>query len=137
VDRSDAVTWVQNNGFTPLLDLIGRTTNDDGSGVGPALDRAFSLYGTTTVTAVDEYEFTRLVSATIYDLAVPTVCLYVDGQVDAPLTKVSGSQLCRQIKALRDEAYIQAGSLGVTTEYAGGYVANLDFLEPDETNEGT
>jgi hypothetical protein len=134
VDRVQAHLWLSSAGFGPLLELIGRSTQDSPLGLGPALDRAFAIYGDPIVAAEDVEDFTRLLSGAVYDLAVPVVCLYVDSQVDAPLTKVAGSQLCKQVLRLRDDAYAMSG-YSIVSEYAGGYRTNLDFLEPSEQGD--
>lgn len=147
MDRTEALTWLNSAGLDPVMTGAGRTLIDEAAGYGPALDRAFSLYinlyglttdvTTTTVAAAYEYGFTVLLSAVSYDLALPKYALKFDGSVDAPLANLKRSQMYRQIKELRDDAWLRASEYGYS-DYSnvGGWVVGLDFKEPGDTNGG-
>ena len=119
----------------------GRLLTDTVSGFGPALDRAFSLYtrvndlatgvNDTIVDPADEYGFSILLSAVTYDLVLPAFALKADASIDAPLANVKRSQLYRQMKELRDDAWALASAYGYS-DYSnvGGWSVNLDFKEP-------
>lgn len=137
MDRADSLAFLITAGFAKLIRAAGRTETDSDDGYGPALDEAFSYYavlypGSTVVVPEHELGFRYLLRATTLDLLQPTLCSYVDTQVDAPLTKVSGSQLCKQVMALQARAWNQAAGYGYggMTE-VGGFAANLDYNEVD------
>jgi hypothetical protein len=140
VNRSEALALVQSVGMNSVMTQAGRLTTDSLTGYGPALDRAFAAYirlnelattvTTTTVESVDEYGFQVLLRAVTYDLVLPMLSVTPDLSVDAPLTNVKFSQVFRQVKQLRDEAWAEAANYGYgEASNVGGFKVNLDFNE--------
>lgn len=143
MDRVEALTYLQSLGFYSLMAVAKRPETDTPNGYGPALDSAFSFYSVFKGAALSEVVdadvpgFRELLAATVYDLVVPTVCVYVDTQTDAPLTKVSGSQLCRQTLKAQENAWIRAGAYGYGGEnQVGGFRVGLDFLDAPTEDSG-
>lgn len=137
MDREAALDFLKTSGFNKLARAAGRPEIDSATGYGPALDAAFALYdqlypGVTPVQIEHEIGFRYLLQATVLDLLQPTLCSYVDTQVDAPLTRVSGSQLCKQVLQMQGLAWSKAAGFGYggMTE-VGGFTANLDYTEVD------
>ena len=138
MDRAGALTFLQQAGFSNLMRAAGRTEIDSPTGYGPAIDDAFAYYEqlrpnepvADTVRTEDVIGFKVLLRATTLDLLEPTLCSFVDTQVDAPLTNTKGSQLCKQIQAMRLNAWNRAASVGYGgMNEVGGFRANLDFIE--------
>lgn len=147
MDRAEALVVLNNSGLGAVMTAAGRLITDSATGFGPALDRAFSLYinvnslstgvtDTDTATA-DEYGFSILLSAVTYDLVLPAFALKADASVDAPLANIKRSQMYRQIKELRDDAWELAAAYGYNDgSNIGGWSFNLDFKEPGDDDGG-
>lgn len=147
MDRAEALDWLNSAGLGSVMEAGGRLTTDSLTGYKPALDRAFSLYinlndldtdvETTEVELADEYGFTTLLSAVTYDLILPAFALKADASVDAPLANVKRSQMYRQLKELRDDAWALASENGYTNySNVGGWSFNLDYKEPGDDSGG-
>ena len=132
---------------TCALPIYGKTDDDTPTGFAMQLDRTYSAYfalvgvtvdpediATYDVPDGDAYCFEQYLSGLIYDSILPSASLTSDFSVDAPLTNIKRSQLYRQIKDLRDDAWSAAASCGYTTpgvrDFVGGFKVNLDFNEP-------
>jgi hypothetical protein len=147
VNRTEALSWLQANGFNTLMQHVERTTDDTSTGYAPALDRAFAIYGRahgmpppyTSITTSDSEDecFTALLRAVTYDLVITGAAALVDTSVDAPLTSTKFSQLFKQLGALRDEAWRMAAICGYESihDRMRGHVFDLGFLEPPDDQE--
>ena len=133
--------FLQQAGFSNLMRAAGRMETDSPTGYGPALSDAFLYYDqlrpnesvSGIVRAEDVIGFQILLRATTLDLLEPTICSFIDTQVDAPLTNTKGSQLCKQLQAMRLNAWTRAAAVGYGgMNEVGGFRANLDFIEPNE-----
>lgn len=137
MNRLEALSFLQTAGFTKLARAAGRTEDDTPTGYGPSLDWAFAHYALLYPSApsvLDEHElgFMSLLKATTLDLLTPTLCSYVDTQVDAPLTRTAGSQLCKQSLALQRDAWVKAAAYGYGgMAEVGGFSVVLDYNERD------
>ena len=137
MDREAALDFLKTVGFTKLLRAAGRVEEDSDHGYGPALDAAFAYYdqlypGTYPVNPLHTLGFTELLKAATLDMVVPSVCVFVDTQVDAPLTRVSGSQLCKQAMQMQANAWSKAAGYGYGGMMEiGGFSVNVDYAEVD------
>lgn len=142
MNRIAALTWLQNTGFNAAMTEIGRTTDDEPAGYGPALDRAFAVHAGTVdlVSPIDEVDaaydlqFSILLEAVTADLISIGYARMVDVSVDAPLTSAKMSQAWRQFNTLRERLWKEASFYGyVTSSNVGGWSINMDYLEPSGT----
>lgn len=135
MDRIGALDYLRTAGFSSLMRIAGRSEADGSTGYGPALDDAFSYYAqlypsVVVVPVKDELGFKVLLRATVLDMLEPTVCSFVDAQVDAPLTSTKGSQLCKQVQAMRASAWTRAAGSGYGgMNEVGGFRVNMDYNE--------
>lgn len=119
----DVMVWAEK--------IVPESTDPD-VGYGMILDSAFARYGATTVAPADFDLFDNLLTYYALKMLMPIVCSTADGQVDAPLTKFQGSQICRQYNQMmnRIEPKIEA-VYSDGDEYAGGYTFVGSYLEPN------
>jgi hypothetical protein len=140
MNRDDALLYLKPR-FDKLMLGIERGVDDDIDGYASSIDAAFyryiSLNGLSTnltntvVEDDDAYGFGVLLSATTYDMLLPSYATLADISVDAPLMNVKLSQTYRALKDLRDDAWKEAAEYGYfQTENAGGFVLQLTHNEP-------
>lgn len=140
MNRQEALLFLKPR-FDSLMLGAGRGCADDPDGYGPALDAAFQRYliseglsgnvMTTVVANEDTPGFCALLTAYTYDLLLPLYAVMADVSVDAPLTNVKFSQVYRQLKDLRDQAWQDASDYGYLADInADGFVLTLTHNEP-------
>lgn len=142
MERADALAYVQSLGFDTLMVRASRTTDDESTGYGPALNKAFAAYTLlkasaaplTTVAAADHTGFETVLEAATYDLLLPAISLLVDASIDAPLSSAKFSQQFKAISALADRAWARAAQYGydAMNSNMSGTHANFDFREPSD-----
>lgn len=129
-DRAKALTKLQFS-FDQTMTALDKETLDTPNGYASILDSAFGRYGASEVDPKDFDLFDTLLSYYAVVVLQPAICLWADSQLDAPLTKVQGSQICRQytqmltrlsakVDAVYDEAEVYAGGYVFTAGYASG-----------------
>jgi hypothetical protein len=139
VDRIAALGYVRPYA-DKMLAQVQRTLDDTGTGYGPAIDAAFLVFGiaaedspTTPIPVAQEAAARPVLRASTYDLVLASAATLIDHQVDAPLTNIKASQFFRQVRLLRDEAWLEAATLGygpATGENFRAHRWDMDYQEP-------
>lgn len=137
MNRVEALAYLTDGGFARLMKYAGRAVDDSVSGYKPALDRAFRAFGVpiaslpaaSVLSSLDE-AFGATLRAVTYDLILPYLATFADSSVDAPLTNVKASQIYRQVREMRDDAWAEAGLYGYGPINVGYATLALDIYEP-------
>lgn len=137
MSRADALVYLSSR-MNSVFEQAQRTTTDTSDGYAPAIDAALLMVGATRTDDLSTYTvpsesiaaFQSALRYQAWDIALDSLAMIVDQQVDAPLTNIKASQAYRNAKERRSEALADLAAFGLGPSQVNWIRWNLDHLEP-------